>query len=248
MLRHRRGRVDAKRATRRPVFTAARAAACAAGLIAALMPGSAGAIGGGALDGGSHPYVGSLLDSNGRPFCSVVYVRASPHYSVVLTSAHCLFQPGHAKGRVRVAFASSWVPGTPSFSGRFFVDPAYSTSTHMHDVAVIVLDRNPRLPRAYLPSYGAARNVQSVQTVGFGTPNLGQRRVAREEVNNVTNHWLWLTAGDGNTCDGDSGGPDMIPGTDTVVALTDLGTCSTDQDTRVDTVAEVAFIRSAATY
>jgi hypothetical protein len=53
---------------------------------------------------------------------------------------------------------------------------------------------------------------------------------------------LYLRPGSGNTCDADSGAPDLIPGTRQIVALTDMGTCSRDEDTRLDGGSARSFI------
>ena len=53
---------------------------------------------------------------------------------------------------------------------------------------------------------------------------------------------VYLRPGSGNSCGGDSGGPDLVPGTYQVVALTDEGTCSYDEDTRLDVGSARSFL------
>jgi hypothetical protein len=85
-------------------------------------------------------------------------------------------------------------------------------------------------------------------TVGTGQPYPGQRREATEQVTGYDDSWLYLKAGTGNSCTGDSGGPDLLPDTSTVVALTNQGSCSYDEDTRVDTAAAHGFVDAASSW
>jgi hypothetical protein len=64
------------------------------------------------------------------------------------------------------------------------------------------------------------------------------RDQAAEIVTGADPVWLYLVRGSGNSCEFDSGGPDLVPSPrgPVVVALTDEGSCKNAQDYRVDTV------------
>ena len=206
-------------------------------------PPAAVAVVGGQPDGDAHPYVGMILGPGSAvPSCSGVLVGA-----VFLTAAHCLFHGGRRTGTgVRVAFGSSLATAT-TVGGVFYVDPLYDPSvSQAHDLAAVVLDADPGVPPALLGPVGVTSGYHGLlMTVGAGAPHVGTRWVATERV--VSRHagWLGLVPGDGNSCNGDSGGPDLMPGTDVVVALTDRGSCSEDEDQRVDTLAAQTLVSAA---
>lgn len=214
------------------------AAAPAALALAVLAPPAQG-VTGGAPDGGAHPYVvGLLAPGDTVPRCSGVLVRPdNGRPPVVLTDGHCLVGSGRS-GTARVYVTPSFSSTTPLLRGRYTVDALYGGSTAPgHDLAVIVLDAPPAIAPAVLAPVGSLDRspLRSVTTVGVGRPFLGQRRSATERVYSRDALWLFLLAGTGNSCGGDSGGPDLRPGTSTVVALTDQGSCANSQDTRTDT-------------
>jgi len=194
---------------------------------------------GGAPDGTTHPYVSMIVPPGGsRPTCTGVLVWADNGAAVVLTDAHCLYRNGQYTGTgVGVTFAADFSASAPRLAGRFSIDPLYNASTHSHDVAVIRLFTNPSVGRARLSALGAAASTVGtyVDTVGTGAPYSGHRRSATEFVTSASATWLYLRPGSGNSCGGDSGGPDLFRGSATVLALTNQGTCSYDQDTRLDT-------------
>jgi hypothetical protein len=197
---------------------------------------------GGAADGAAHPYVVALVRPGGTATaCSGVWVRSDYGARAVLTAAHCLYD-GHRSGSGWMAvFGEVADPAAPRWSGSWVVSPSYApSSSYRHDWGVLVLSALPPVRSAVLASVGRQdRTPQgAVTTVGFGSPSTGHRRSATEVVTGRDAAWLYLRRGTGNSCAGDSGGPDLVRGTDTVLALTDQGSCTRDQDLRVDT-AEV---------
>lgn len=94
--------------------------------------------------------------------------------------------------------------------GHSYRHPSYNASTHRDDVAVIELTSTPRVSSATLAGAGTATSTAKVTTVGYGTPHLGQRRNASEVVRSWSSWRLYLRPGNGNSCDGDSGGPDLL--------------------------------------
>ena len=167
-----------------------------------------------------------------HPTCSGVWTYVGNGRHVVVTDAHCV--SSHRGAGVHVYFGTSWSPGARTVYGHSYRHPSYNASTHRDDVAVIELTNTPRVSSATLAGAGTATRTAKVTTVGYGMPHLGQRRNASEVVTSWSSWRLYLRPGSGNSCDGDSGGPDLLPGTHSIVALTDMGTCDRDEDTRLD--------------
>ena len=140
------------------------------------------------------------------------------------------------------------------------------------DVAVLVLQRSVTGadPMA-LPAAGAADRLAhgtQLTTVGYGFTqdcgtNLGgcqwaydpARRYASETLTSVSQWFITVSQnpngqGVGGVCRGDSGGPHLLPGTTTAVAITTAiasRQCwSTSRDTRLDTTSALQFVRSFA--
>lgn len=133
-----------------------------------------------------------------------------------------------------------------------------------HDVAVVQIDPAsiplyPGYPTSYaaLPSLGQAgtlSNDATVEIVGYGLTALGDREVAVANVipgGGVTgDEFLKLSSnpaqGKGATCSGDSGGPDLLPGTSTILSISGYGpnlTCkAVAYSQRLDTQDELAFV------
>lgn len=173
-----------------------------------------------------------------RADCSGVLVRQGSGGSVVLTTAHCFSGTGRRSGTgFSVTFDDTYTSSSPRYAGTYFVDPRYRTAGDAHDLAVLVLRDRPPVGAARLAAVGHLDRARPayLTTVGGGEPHRGQRRAATERTTGRTAAWQFLRAGDGNSCDFDSGGPDLMPGSSTVVALTDQGSCQQDQDLRVDT-------------
>jgi hypothetical protein len=197
---------------------------------------------GGRVDGNNHDYVGALLGPLEVPFCSGVLV-ASSRGAVLLTTAHCL-DPADEGRQVTVGFGPTAGNG-PSATGTFHVMAGYDPATGRNDVAVVTFAIPPPIRPAQLgtavPPAGTA-----VTTVGYGEPSRGVRTYATEIVVSSDPTWLYLKPGSGNSCAFDSGGPDLL-GTvvnPTVVALTDQGTCDSDQDYLVTGQAVHDFVNS----
>ena len=200
------------------------------GMLASLAA-PAGAVTGGDADD-NHPFVaGVIWPGAGHPTCSGAWTDIGGHRRAVLTAAHCV--PSGKGSRLRVFFGARWHSGAHTLSGRSFRHPSYDARAHRNDVAVILLDTDPGLRAATLGATGSAQR-RRVTVVGYGSPHAGQRWAASEVVSSWSSWRLYLQPGSGNTCSGDSGGPDLVPGTFQIVALTDEGTCSWDEDTRLD--------------
>jgi hypothetical protein len=188
----------------------------------------ADAVVGGTADGDNHGYVGALLGPLGVPFCSGVLV-ASSRGAVLLTTAHCLGPAGEGE-QVTVAFGPTAGSGLEA-TGTFHVMAGYDPASGRNDVALVAFALPPPIRPVQLgtavPPAGTA-----VTTVGYGEPSRGVRTYATEIVVASDPTWLYLEPGSGNSCDFDSGGPDLVGAVarPTVVALTDRGTCDSDQD------------------
>ena len=215
---------------------------------------------GGNLDAGQHPASGALLvpSPNGLvPECSGVLV--SPR--VFLTAGHCT-NDALATGGAYVVFGDvlnpgSWTPihGTP------VTDPAFGhDSSDPHDLGVILLDRDAPVSPATLPAPGAADRLAkdgvAPLSVGYGYSGLlgkgfvydGIRHVAAMPVVSQTASLLRISSQTGaQLCFGDSGGPQYLPGSSTVVSVTSGGNpvCKgTATATRLDSVSARGFLGS----
>jgi hypothetical protein len=233
-------------------------------LLALALAGTALAISNGQPDGDNHPYVGIALGpatGGGYWVCSAAAI--SP--TVLVTAAHCFEGPD-----VWVSF-----DGVPTnyfqYTGTWTPDPEWCPGCgnglpgfDSHDVAVIVLDAPVTLPRyAQLPTEGLVDTLPmktNIDLVGYGIqfdPEDGAftryyaptQLVASNFVH--SDEYIKLTAnpaqGKGGTCFGDSGGPDLLGRTDTILAVNSYvtnGNCAgVTYSNRIDTYA-LEFINS----
>lgn len=204
-----------------------------AGLCAALaVAAPSGAVIGGDADT-AHPYVG--LVASGGYVCSGSLV--SP--TVFVTAGHCILDPA-----VRVYFGGAVSPAAPSTTGTATVQPGFCLGCGIgleNDLAVVVLDAPVDMPfYAQLPVAGAADALPKkadVTLVGYGasffvkkSPVSTFERLTvdvdlKKAKENLSATWLKLSAKkDGAACFGDSGGPNLLTGTDTILAINSFGT------------------------
>ena len=195
-------------------------------------------------DGVQHPYVGIAVQNvpGGEIICS----GADLSPTKMLTAAHC-FDPDPANP-VWVVYLSEppftgWLPGT------FHPDPAWCATcgsglqgSDRHDVGVITHVASNLGSFAALPPVGfvdTLPNRTPVDLVGYGVQGFTRgggppngiftaiRFVAPSllmQTNKLASpEFITLTAnpaqGKGGTCFGDSGGPDLLGGTDIVLAV-----------------------------
>ncbi len=154
------------------------------------------------------------------------------------------------------------------------VDPDYlvnEVSYQTPDVAVLVLRQSVSgVDPIQLPAPGAAAlaNGSQLTTVGYGfTQDCGTdlghcqvtytpaRRVASETLISSSQWFITVNQnpdgpGTGGVCRGDSGGPHLLPGTPTAVAITtaiNSKWCwSTSRDSRLDVPTVLRFLRTFA--
>lgn len=153
---------------------------------------------------------------------------------------------------VETGFCPGCAPGLPGFD--------------THDVAVVQIDPTsiagyPSYPTTYaqLPTAGEVASLPhraTVDIVGYGLSALGERMTAPADVTpgggRTGDEFLKLSsnqaAGKGATCSGDSGGPDLLTGTSTMLAIGSFGpnaTCkAVSYSQRMDTPASLDFVRS----
>lgn len=229
----------------------------------------AAAVTNGAPDGNGHPSVGALVvDVPGAgtvPVCSGTLI--SP--TVFLTAAHCTaWLPSAGIGQVSVTFDSTLDPARWTLvSGTYVTDPAYGHDrADLHDLAVVLLSQPVAgIAPASLPPAGLLRHARRDATytsvgygfhareTGGGPPQWlydGVRRASTSPLAALTPAWLRLltsaeATGQGGVCFGDSGGPQFLGGSSTVVAVTSWGdaACSgSSASYRLDTASARAFL------
>jgi elastase-2 len=216
----------------------------AAALAALVVAGTASAVVGGVVDG-THTYVGGYLQpqvqggQSGTELCTGFLI--GPRSFV--TAAHCYDPSG---GPVAVSFATA-------LGGATFTTATFAGA--QDDVAVFTL-ADAQSGWAALPAVNASASAGSVDVVGYGvlgltpqkTPTgVGVRELATTSVKsagNLRDQFLKLLSSPG-ACFGDSGGPNLLHGTDTVLAVTSGGSknCNgVSYAERIDTPAMVAFL------
>jgi secreted trypsin-like serine protease len=233
-------------------------------VLALAVAGPAAAVIGGSPDP-DHSYVGIAFD--GSTACSGVLVAPR----VFLTAAHC-FANGSS---ILVGFgprprnlATTGVHGTVTNDPQFCGGCTNGTNgVEVHDLAVVILATAQPGPYASLPSVNLADSLPKhaqVTIVGYGiqgytgngkkaTPvDLLERYRGDAELattgGKIADAFIKLSGSGGNAtpCFGDSGGPDLLAGTNTVIGLTSWGkgsTCgSASFSYRLDTQASLDFI------
>jgi hypothetical protein len=239
--------------------------------IALAAAGSAMAITGGRPDGSAHPYVGFARD--GTTFCSGSLVSST----VFVTAGHCFadgssvqvsFDPAGVTNPARLNFYGV-VHVDPGFCGGCGSGVAGFAS---HDVAVVkfstpipstVVPRLASLPSANLTAGLKVHTPVDLVGYGFqsftngggqpqpatgGSRSWGTSELAQAGASAAPTLLKLASASSGaGSCEGDSGGPVLLGGTDTILAVNSFLTSSFCQGVsyayRLDTPDELAFVR-----
>lgn len=227
------------------------------------------AITNGVPDGNDHPNVGSIVlrhdpETSGFPdlpplmqWCSGTLIAEK----VFLTASHCTvdltFLSEEEGFEVLVTFDPVIKERGKFYTGEWVTNPNYNGfsgkggASDPGDVAVILLDKSPRIEPAQLPPAGLLDDMKATgelsdtlfTAVGYGTVRDGkqggfagildnlERNQAVQSFLSLNQAWLSMSmnesTGDGGTCYGDSGGPHFIHlngvETDIVVSITVTG-------------------------
>lgn len=210
---------------------------------------SAGAITGSSQQDFVHSYVGlvAFYDAAGNRLFRCSGSMISPR--TMLTAGHCADpSSGAVSARVWLDQAAAGYPdagGAPAHGIANFGFTGFIGQAETHDIGVVILD-DP----VSLSTYGALAGAGSLEAAaarlgkpnvtftasGYGVASLEplvdprQRLMADERLANLNSkltdgYNVETTAGQGNgvTCAGDSGGPLLFAGTDTITAVDSFG-------------------------
>jgi secreted trypsin-like serine protease len=240
---------------------------------------AAQAVTGGEADGSAHPSVALVRDAHGYctgTLLSPTVVLTAAHCfdptSTDPPSARVFVSvaPGPIPpGVTDPSFVGATWYADPEFC--FACGPGLPR-LDTHDVAVVVLDRPVTAPQyGRLPAQGLAdelRNKTDLTVVGYGARDIVPAPGGRQPDGLRTRYqgtaqlvsagslgagFVKLSAtnsqGDAGVCYGDSGGPDFVGSTTTIVAINafvSTGCTGVSYSTRVDTAAALGFIRGTA--
>ena len=239
----------------------------------ALVAGPAAAITGGEPTGPAHPSVGLIgFDRDGvsRGFCSGTLIAPT----VFLTAGHCTTALAAAGVPVWVTFDSAFDPANSTKIPVTSLHTAFSPDFGVKgtDIAVAVLAQSPGIapaklaPAGYLDELAAAGELREAlfTSVGYGRcgrdtgggPPIfcagGVRRMAMSPFMALNRAWLRLlvnetATGEGGTCFGDSGGPQLHDGLIVSITTGGDGACRAHNvNFRVDTPHAQAFLAEFA--
>lgn len=241
--------------------------------ITLLIPAPASAIIGGRFDADGHPYAGAVDTPGPRSGGYASGVLISP--TVFLTAGHVTRSAFENQGSARAAVTFDPIATDASkyYVGTVHTNPAYDpqSADAPGDLGVIVFDEpvlgivpaslptaglldrmGPQaLQREIFPvvGYGISRFQGGANGGGAPHPDVtsgGVRNVAEQRFPSITREWLRLRAqGDARVCAGDSGSPNLLGNSRTVVGITvgSLGNCNTTNwVTRLDTPSARAFL------
>ncbi len=167
------------------------------------------------VESSGYSAIGALVAGNGASACTATLIGSR----TLLTAAHCV------DNHWPVDFYIESLSGPRYTAASVSVHPGYGGG-NIRDLAIVRLTQpvagvEPLRLAEQAPRVGEVVTLVGYGKTGEGEGDFGTKRSTTSKVAKVFNELLTISGGEGNVCDGDSGGPTLVArdGRDVVVGV-----------------------------